>query len=346
MNNGKEYQYFVVVKNVPFIIVISSKGDTPVNFKKNTISASLLYDCDPRKEVSLIRSTPLEYVTHISSNGEEITIEARIHVLTSQQEDSLFRVCVSFNGQEVTSEPLKVISKADNVRKPKNSSSPSSSTTPSVKKKRTANDAFGETLQRIEQQQQEQRKLIDLLCQQNQLLMNKLKQVDTDNVVPTPSSNPPSPTDTCSDIETAFSSFINCYASLSPVERPHKVRALQKTVHQSKTLIVEFTNNFLTQQPTLLDEVLGIDSETMFGCDIEAELAHFVPSSPMSLPSPSAVSPLSSPERSDSLDGYWSLTFSETNSPLNNDFVDIDSELTDNFISELLSTSTDCTSIC
>jgi len=134
--------------------------------------------------------------------------------------------------------------------------------------------------------------------------------------------------------------------TLSPVERPQKVRALRKTAQHSQSLIVDFTNNFLTQQPTLLDEVLGLD-EGIFGCDIEAELAHFVPSSPSPLPSPSPQSPVSSPEHSNSIDGYWPLTYSDTNSPPN-DFVDIDSELTDNFISELLmpESTYDCTFIC
>jgi len=162
------------------------------NFKQGTLTASLLYDCEPRREVTLLRSSPIETVIHLSSNGEEVTVEVRIHVLTSQHEDSLFRICVKYQEEEIISEPLKVISKADTVRKSKDKSpcSPSSTTsqTTTNKKKRNATDAFGDTLYRIEQQQKEQQKIIDILYQQNALLVSQLK---PQTQQPTPPASPP-----------------------------------------------------------------------------------------------------------------------------------------------------------
>jgi len=153
--------------------------------------ACLLYDCEPRREVTLLRSSPLETVTHLSSNGEEVTIETRIHVLTSQHEDSLFRICVKYQDVEIVSDAVKVISKADTVKKAKDKTQSTSSTNTSTanKKKRSASEAFGDTLYRIEQQQKEQQKVIDMLYQQNVLLMNQLNS-QTPPASPTEPSSP------------------------------------------------------------------------------------------------------------------------------------------------------------
>lgn len=241
--NGKELStHYVVVKNTPFLVNIS--GKEPTNFRKTKITASLAYDCEPRREVTLIRSSPLEYVTHLSSNGELITIEARIHVLTSQNENSLFRVCIKLNDDELITEPLKVISKADNIKKPKDKQACTA-----AKKKRSSDDAFGDTLQRIEQQQQEQKNLIDMLYQQNQLLMTQIQNSHTCSVpsspqhsVPSPISVPspqhpssaPSSDDTFAlstesnihECTRAFRHFLHCYKNISCEERPSKVRLL------------------------------------------------------------------------------------------------------------------------
>jgi len=124
---------------------------------------------------------------------------------------------------------------------------------------------------------------------------------------------------------------------VSPLERPHKVRALRKVIQHadSEVLISDFINNFM--QPTsLLDEVLEFDG-TMFG---DSELMHLVPSSPSS--SSSSPSPLSSPDYSDELDGYWSYS---PNTHHDLDIVDIDADITGDFISDILFSPVDCISI-
>lgn len=268
-NNGKELiTHFVVVKNTPFLINITSK-DSSVNFRKTKINASLIYDCEPRREVSLIRSSPLEYVTHLSSNGELITIEARIHVLTSQNENSLFRVNLKFNDEELNCEPIKVISKADNLKKGGNTNQKVS------KKKRNASDAFGDTLQRIEQQQQEQKSLIDMLYQQNQLLMSHLQAPPSPQhsvpstptiyssipSVPSPelSISCPSSNDTSElaaerslhDYVSSIRSFLSAYKSLSHTERPNKVRVLQQMLNTDELdTLSSFTNDVCLQTGT------------------------------------------------------------------------------------------------
>lgn len=267
-NNGKELiTHFVVVKNTPFLINITSK-DSSVNFRKAKMNATLIYDCEPRREVSLIRSSPLEYVTHLSSNGELITIEARIHVLTSQNENSLFRVNIKFNDEELNTEPIKVISKADNLKK-------GNSDQKSSKKKRSASDAFGDTLQRIEQQQQEQKSLIDMLYQQNQLLMSHLQAPPSPQhsvpstpiihssipSVPSPELPISSPSSNDSmdlaaerslhDYVSSIRSFLSVYKTLTHAERPNKVRLLQQMLNTEELdTLSSFTNDLQTQTPT------------------------------------------------------------------------------------------------
>jgi len=98
----------------------------------------LYYDSEPLKEVDFVKLKPFQFKPTINQNGSKITLEVRIKVLTSQLEDMLFRVGVvvndSTNSKVLTSamsEPVKVISKSDQVKKKKVS-----------KKKRTAHDFF------------------------------------------------------------------------------------------------------------------------------------------------------------------------------------------------------------
>jgi hypothetical protein len=342
-NNGKDLiTHFVVVKNTPFLINISNK-DASVNFRKTKISATLTYDCEPRREVTLIRSSPLEYVTHLSSNGELITIEARIHVLTSQNENSLFRVCLKFNEEELITEPLKVISKADNLKKP----SKEKPNATSNKKKRTASDAFGDTLLRIEQQQQEQKNLIDMLYQQNQQLMSQLQQPAStpsspQPSVPSPQFSIPSPqlpisSPSSSDPHPPFSSahdlddcvlalrqFLECYKTISCDERPRKARLLQHMVSSDeRDTVACFARNFLdmhsSQPPT--EDSLTFPSMDIFNDNPPIQHAS-----------------ISSPEH----DGYWSSSSlsspSHLSSPSSPSVTDIDTDI----FSELFTVNTDC----
>lgn len=248
ISNGKENPFFVVVKNTPFLIVVSSKeGD---DFRKIKISANLLYDCEPTREVQLIRSSPLEYVSHLSANGEEITIEARIHVLTSQHEDSLFRVCVKFGEKELTTEPLKVISKADTTRKSKDKTE----TNGADKKKRSASDAFGDVLSRMEQEQKEQRKLIDTLCKQNEELMVLIQ-----------TRTPPPVCTAPLNFEEAFASFINSYGGLEPCERPQKMRALRQLIPAQQRSIVAGLMRTLAGNEDLTEDCISAELPDLLG---------------------------------------------------------------------------------
>jgi len=102
--------------------------------------------------VGLIRLRPLQYKGHSSADGKKFILEAVLKVLSSQHEDSRFRIQfratekgqASFGGQPLTcyTEPIQVISKPE-VLQPKVQGS----------RKRTRNDLVLEKLAALESRQ-------------------------------------------------------------------------------------------------------------------------------------------------------------------------------------------------
>jgi len=143
--NGVQKEVHVVVKNIAFTMDVEAQG---LDLLKANMSAKLIYDYDkdndPRVEVSYVKNEPLDYRVNLFDNGAKAIVEIKIKVLTSQHEDMLFRVqlcavdSATSEQLEVTSKPIKVISKLTHVKKsqPNVVSSP---TTPTSSKKRLAN---------------------------------------------------------------------------------------------------------------------------------------------------------------------------------------------------------------
>eukprot|EP00005_Dracoamoeba_jomungandri_P002025 CAMPEP_0174250296 /NCGR_PEP_ID=MMETSP0439-20130205/512_1 /TAXON_ID=0 /ORGANISM="Stereomyxa ramosa, Strain Chinc5" /LENGTH=355 /DNA_ID=CAMNT_0015330323 /DNA_START=40 /DNA_END=1107 /DNA_ORIENTATION=- len=154
--NGVTVPYHVVVKNAPFQVVIglSSYVDqygSPIDFNCTAVDISLVYDCNPIKEVAFIRAKPLTYKPVIQEGGKQLTLQCRLKVLTSQHEDMFFRVRVRglkpltqqpFNPPlELVSKPYKVISKPEQLQNRRKR-----------KKKRTQNDILSESVAKLEKQ--------------------------------------------------------------------------------------------------------------------------------------------------------------------------------------------------
>jgi len=72
----------------------------------------------------------------------------------------------------------------------------------------------------MEQEQREQRRLIESLCKQNEELLALIQNRNPPQII----CNSPL------NFEEAFSSFIDSYGSLEPRERPQKVRALRQLI--------------------------------------------------------------------------------------------------------------------
>jgi len=106
-----------------------------------------------------VKTKPCDFKSTVNERGDQVSINAKIKVLTSQHEDMFFRVKVralepktkrEFNPPlEVISAPIKVISKPKQMKKRKTT------------KRRSLNDMLIETVQRIESQQQSQQENLE-----------------------------------------------------------------------------------------------------------------------------------------------------------------------------------------
>jgi hypothetical protein len=177
-----------------------------INLHEVKLYARLYYDNDyvqdfsELKPVDFVTQEPLKYRTFVSDQGDKATVELRIFVLSSQHEDSLFRVKIglvdlpSNTTYEITSAPIKCLSKPSLVnKKPKiggrkvasnpkekqvatpstnfeeSGSSDSSPVFPSMRSVASPNnDPVLSALARLEQQQRDQQKMIERLVTERQ----------------------------------------------------------------------------------------------------------------------------------------------------------------------------------
>eukprot|EP01133_Synstelium_polycarpum_P002919 gene2919-3356_t len=158
--NGVQKNVHVVVKNNPFILTLSLLDPT-LNFHQLSPEVQLVYDSENLKEVDSATMKPLEYKTRANEDGDQLTVELRIKVLSSQLEDMLFRARVriidprtrkDIPSLSVVTHPIRVVSKPDQVKKK------------AKKRKRAPTDSLMDTLNRIEHQQKEQQRLLKKLC--------------------------------------------------------------------------------------------------------------------------------------------------------------------------------------
>jgi hypothetical protein len=228
--NGKAMDLHIVAKNIAFVVHIAASFD----LTDSPPSAKLIYDfdrVDDQKEVEALKSIPLEHTAHVDESGLKAAVEAKISVLSSQHEGAYFRIKftvvdpISQETLEAYTQPIKVISKRNQVKKiierkqPKivESLSPSPSTPilPSPLKRPATDSNITETLARLEEQQKEQKKMLEQLLSQRQEL-NPIKNRVT---IPDPDDM---------DFEAAFSTFLNYYSKIPQEERANKIRRVLK----------------------------------------------------------------------------------------------------------------------
>lgn len=158
--NGVQKNVHVVVKNNPFVLTIALL-DKQLNFNEMSADIQLVYDCASLKEVDFVKLKPMDFKAKANEEGDQLGIEIRIKVLTSQLEDMFFRVKVTLVDSRthkeishlmVLSHPIRVVSKPDQVKKK------------IKKRKRAPTDNLMDTLHRIEVQQKEQQRLLKRLC--------------------------------------------------------------------------------------------------------------------------------------------------------------------------------------
>jgi len=210
-----------VVKNHPFVLIINST----VNLRQTKIETNLCYDFkegEERKLVDFVRVPPIKATVHLDSRGTRATIETKISALSSQHEDSPFRVLItvtnmdSGNQLEVVSHPVRVVSK------------PTFNKYPSKKLLKRKIPSTTLVPEREEILRRDKRTTsIDLSNIEEVHVLRK------DN----------NPTD---DFEEIFRTLVASYNKLSPEDRPTKVRKLVKNFGSTNgfiDLLVSESNN-------------------------------------------------------------------------------------------------------
>jgi len=208
------------------------------------LSAKLFYDSnndEDFKPVDFLKQEPMSYKAFVTK--DKATVEFRVFCLSSQHEDCCFRIKIYVTGPkietplEVTSDPIRVVSKAAQVHKEKKTAKKVGETTEEpetprlsgIKRERTApsspsSDVVQETLLRLEQQQIEQRALIERIL----------------------STQTPKPASVCAeqsqDFETAFINFLNAYRNVPCEERSNKVR---KVISDSAAVNTDDLSDFI-----------------------------------------------------------------------------------------------------
>jgi len=176
-SNGVQKIVHVVVKNQPFQLELgfaaSRLGSLPLDFNHVTINAELVYDNEDLHRVDFVKKKPIEFKAHIADPPDRMTIDMRMKVLSSQLEDMHFRLRLSghdtFSKQPIEqlvvySEPIKVVSKPEQVHKIQ------MPTAPRPSRKRKAPADVEDILLRIEHHQAEQRDMLaKLLAQRDDL---------------------------------------------------------------------------------------------------------------------------------------------------------------------------------
>ncbi|EFA82736.1 putative transcriptional regulator [Heterostelium album PN500] len=183
-------QVHVVVKNTPFGITIKSNDPTRVNFHNYVVKSTLLYDCDPPKPVDFIHQEPLQYVATVNEEGDEVVVDIKMSILSSQHQGSLFIVVLhithstaptpsnsepistimahlnnnaltstSLHQMCVISHPIRIVSKVDHVKK---------EGVPILKKK-TFHEILTDKLKKLQKSQEGQSKWIKNLYEQHSI---------------------------------------------------------------------------------------------------------------------------------------------------------------------------------
>lgn len=239
--NGVQKNVHVVVKNAPFTVRVglSRSCSSQLSLKQVTFDVALLYDVDQqgvKKRVDYLKQPPVSFKQSVNATGTQLTLELRIKVLTSQHENSFFRVLITaLNAStglpiepelSVQTDPYKVISKPERSRKRKMEAAAGPA------KKKTLNELLMESMKRIEEQQAQQQKLIQ------QLLL-----------VPTKCEPAAKARGSAADeFESNFRACFQYFHSLPPEERPSKIRKVVRSLGaKEEERLAEFIDMFLAE---------------------------------------------------------------------------------------------------
>jgi len=259
---GKTHSVYVVVKNSPFQMTVALKNCV-MNLKQLAFDITLIYDIpDYNKEVAYVSTKPVDYKPCINEAGDEISFDAKISALSSQHEDSFFRLKItiwdpnnfSFPQLLALSHPIKVISKPMNQRKPRKKITVPNTGRRSSKAKTESSQSLDlatnapaesslnrpcsavptELLDKIDFQQQQTLQLLhQLLLQSSQEpapapVPAEQRPIKRQKVSPVDGSE--SSVSVSGEFENAFSMMLQCYTLMSAEEKATSARRMMRTL--------------------------------------------------------------------------------------------------------------------
>lgn len=132
LNNGFKKEVHIVSKSLAFDVILRTSG---IDLRGAQIFVQLFYDADSsahHKPVDRVKAEPLTSRIFVVEESEKISCDIKINALSSQHEDSLFRLRVLVveaggTATQAFSDPIKVVSKPSLAKKSKKRDRPEGS---------------------------------------------------------------------------------------------------------------------------------------------------------------------------------------------------------------------------
>jgi hypothetical protein len=276
--NGIQRDIHVVIKNSPFVVQMGVARNCEIDLNHIAFDCSLLYDTEGEKGVDFVKLKPIEYKCVPNESGDQVSVELRIKVLTSQHEDMFFKVKIQ--GQDpvtktdvpnlkVITAPIKVISKPEQLKKrqpaplpipnmsnanvtplaiPLNASTVTTVTPTNTNKKRTVNDLVVEAVTRIEKQQYEQSSILERIMQFVAVPKPESLNPNTSWEFLPPLSKMPRKDVDGDAFESCFAQLLKSFQAIDPNHRAEKVRRVARGLSLVENeALAEFVDMLMTE---------------------------------------------------------------------------------------------------
>eukprot|EP01116_Phalansterium_solitarium_P001784 TRINITY_DN115_c0_g3_i4.p1 TRINITY_DN115_c0_g3~~TRINITY_DN115_c0_g3_i4.p1 ORF type:complete len:339 (+),score=94.75 TRINITY_DN115_c0_g3_i4:117-1133(+) len=226
--NGSQVILHIVSKNHEFNFRVQSS----TSFNSVPLVASLHYDGNDRS-VECAKGEAMDYSIHLDATGLQAVVETKINVLSSQLDNSYFRVVFQQGDEKIHSHPVQCVSKKGQVQRVlsklpkvsggKLSASKPVASAPALKRKRTPSAAAAATTYDLDDCNVDDRLrgLQEQLQVQHGLLMELVSTRQSAQLLTPPSAASASAP---VDVESAMHTFLEAFDRCDPHEQESKIR--------------------------------------------------------------------------------------------------------------------------
>jgi hypothetical protein len=272
LSNGEDYNIHYVVRKTPFEITL--RNDACFFATSQKLECHLVYHKTRKLVESNYTGPPLEYQCSSNHIPNSCTVSIRVNVLSTQHANCLFSIHFVFGSQSVYSEPIRSVSKPEQIRKKLAQCDPAELGSEYCKsKKRARSEELLDALAMIQHSQEHQTALITSLVsqQRHQPLLNSR------------------------NIEESLKQFLSSYEHESTEQRPIKIGKIVNSLgEEKKKLLAELSHVILrlTEAPecevpdqcsfpsmedlNLTEEFSSDLSDDSMACNVDGYLGWFV----------------------------------------------------------------------